>query len=80
LPDLTMTNSAYTMSVAALCVGHVGTCNHDPVLIMESRQLYGSALGELRKTISRRKMVAPEATLASIIMLSTYEVCLATGS
>jgi hypothetical protein len=48
-----------------------------PILEKESSHLYGSALGELRKTISLigyRKLVAPEATLASILILSTYEV------
>jgi hypothetical protein len=77
LPDITLTNSAYNTSLAALCLEQLGIWNHDPVLGKEGSQLYGSALGELRKTIgsiSSRKLVAPEATLASIVILSTYEV------
>ena len=77
LPDITLTNPAYNTSVAALCLEQLGIWNHDPVLEKEGSRLYGSALGELRKTIgsiSSRKLVAPEATLASIVVLSTYEV------
>jgi hypothetical protein len=79
LPDITLTNSAYNTSLAALCVAQLGIWNDDPVLGKESFQLYGSALGRLRKTIGSigcRKLVAPEATLASIVILSTYEVSL----
>jgi hypothetical protein len=77
LPDITLTNPAYNTSVAALCLEQLGIWNHDPVLEKEGSRLYGSALGALRKTIgsiSSRKLVAPEATLASIVVLSTYEV------
>ena len=77
LPDITLTNPAYNASLAALCVAQLGIWNHDSVLGKESHQLYGSALGELRKTIGSigcRRLVAPEATVASIVILSTYEV------
>jgi hypothetical protein len=83
LPDITLTNSAYNTSLAALCVAQLGIWNDDPVLGKESSQLYGSALGRLRKTIGSigcRKLVAPEATLASIVILSTYEVSFVTAS
>jgi hypothetical protein len=79
LPDLTPTNPAYNTSLAALCVAQLGTWNHDLALMKESLRLYGTALGELRKTISSRKLVAPEATLACIVILSTYEVSLIMG-
>lgn len=77
LPDITLTNSAYNTSLVALCVAQLAIWNHDHILQKESSQLYSSALGELRKTIGalgRRKLVAPEATLASIMILSLYEV------
>jgi hypothetical protein len=77
LPDITLTNSAYNTSLAALCLVQLGIWNHDPVLRKKGFQLYGCALGELRKTIGSiecRKLVAAEATLASIVILSTYEV------
>ena len=80
LPGITLTNSAYNTSLAALCVAQLGIWNHDVVLENESSQLYGSALGELRKmigTIGSRKLGTPEATLASIVILSTYEVSIA---
>jgi hypothetical protein len=76
LPNITLTNSAYNTSLAALCVAQLGIWNHDPVLVRESSHLYSSALGELRKTIGGQKLVAPEATLASIVILSTYQVSL----
>jgi hypothetical protein len=77
LPDITLTNSAYNKSLAALCLEQLGIWNHDLVLGNEGSQLYGSALGELRKTIGAiggRKLGTPEATLASIVILTTYEV------
>lgn len=76
LPDITLTDSAYNTSLAALCVEQLGSWNHDPVLVRESSRLYGSALGELRKTIGGRKLAAPDATLANVVLLSTYEVSL----
>jgi len=79
LPDLTQTNPAYNTSLAALCVAQLGTWNHDLALVKESLRLYGIALGELRNTINSRKLVAPEATLACIVILSTYEVSLIMG-
>lgn len=74
LLDITPANSVYNISLAALCAVQLGIWNRDPVLVRESSQLYGSALGELRKTIGCRKPVALEATLASTVILSTYEV------
>jgi hypothetical protein len=74
LPDITLTNPAYNKSLAALCVAQLGIWNHDPGLVQESSQLYGSALRELKKAISCRKQAATEATLASTVILSTYEV------
>ncbi|KIN00042.1 hypothetical protein OIDMADRAFT_181273 [Oidiodendron maius Zn] len=74
LPNISLTNCAYNTSLEALCVAQIGLWNHDPVLVKESSQLYGSALGELRKTVGGRKLVAPEATLASTVILSTYEL------
>jgi Fungal specific transcription factor domain len=82
LPDITLTNSAYNTSLAALCLAQLGIWHHDPVLGKESSRLYSSALGELRKTIGSigsRKLVAPEATLASIVILSMYEVSFPRG-
>jgi hypothetical protein len=78
LPDITVTNSAYDSSLAALCAAQLGIWNHDLALVKESHRLYCYALGELRKTINCRKLVAPEATLASIVMFSIYEVSLVT--
>ena len=74
LPSLAITNHAYTISIKALCAAHIGAWNCNHALVMESHRLYGSALRELRNTLASRKLVAPEATLASIIILSTYEV------
>ena len=76
LPDITLTSPAYNTSLAALCVAQLGIWNHDPALAKESSQLYGSALRELKKTISSSKQTAIEATLASTVILSTYEVSL----
>jgi hypothetical protein len=76
LPDITQTNSAYNTSLTALCIAQLGIWNNDTVMIKESSRFYGSALGELRKTVSCRKPLAPEATMASIVILSTYEVSL----
>ena len=80
LPDISITNSAYTTSLSALCLVQIGIWNHEPTLRKESSRIYGAALGELRKTIrsiGRQKLLAPEATLASIVILSTYEVSFA---
>jgi hypothetical protein len=74
LPNLTLQNSAYNKSLAALCVVQIGGCNHDVALFKESIRLYASALVELRKIIQSGRLEAPEATLASIVILSTYEV------
>jgi hypothetical protein len=74
LPSLMLQNSAYNMSLAALCVAQIGGCNHDVALFKESIRLYTSALENLRKIIQRGRLEAPEATLASIVILSTYEV------
>lgn len=74
LPEITTTNSAYNRSIAALCLRQVGVWKNDPTLLLESHRLYGSALEALRTTIGGSKLVAPEATLASIVILSTYEV------
>jgi hypothetical protein len=74
LPDITVTNSAYNTSLAALCLAQLGIWNRDPALAETSFKLYGSALRELKKTISCRKLGTPEATLASIAILSTYEL------
>lgn len=76
LPDITLTDSAYNASLAALCVEQLGSWNHDPVLVRDSSRLYGSALRELRKTIGGRNLAAPDATLANVVLLSTYEVSL----
>lgn len=80
LHDITQTDSTYNTSLGALCVAQLGIWNRDPVLVKESSQLYGSALGELRKTVSYRKLAAPEATLASIVILTMYEVSLIPGA
>jgi hypothetical protein len=74
LPDITVTNSAYNMSLLALCLAQLGIWNRDPALARESFHIYGSALGELKKTISCQNLGTPEATLASIVILSTYEL------
>jgi hypothetical protein len=76
LPEITLTNSAYNLSLAALCVAQFGIWNRDPVLVKEGSLLYGSALGELRKTIGCQKLAASEATLASTAIFSMYEVSL----
>lgn len=79
LPDITPTNSAYNISLAALCLTQIGIWNHDPVVRKEGSRLYSFALRELRRTIGSigsRNFMAPEATLASIVILSTYEVSL----
>jgi len=62
--------------LAALCVAQLGIWHHDPVLEKESSQLYGSAVGELRKTIGCQKLLAPVATLAGTVILATYELFL----
>jgi hypothetical protein len=74
LPYITLTNSAYNTSLTALCVAQLGIWNHDPVLVKESFQLYGSAVRQLRKTIGCQKLLAPVATLAGTVILATYEV------
>lgn len=74
LPDISRTNPAYDLSLAALCVAQVGVWNHDPMLVKESSQLYVSALAEMRKAIGYKRLVAPEATLASTAIFSMYEV------
>lgn len=75
LPNFTHQNSAYKKCLTVLCVAQLGTWNHDSVLEHESTRLYASALAELRTTIQSGKIKDPEATLASVVMLSTYEVC-----
>jgi len=74
LPDLATTNNAYNISITALSLSQIGIWNKDLPLMKEGQRLYGSALAALRDAISSRKIVAPEATLATIIILSTYEV------
>jgi hypothetical protein len=75
LASLPLENPVYNKSLAALCVAQIGRCNHDVALFRESIGLYTSALGELRRTIQRGRPKSPEATLASIVILSIYEVC-----
>lgn len=74
LPGLSTTSDAYNLSITALSLSQVGIWNKDFALVKESQRLYGSALVALRGAISSRKLMAPEATLATIIILSTYEV------
>lgn len=74
LPDLATTNNAYNISITALSLSQIGIWNKDLPLVKEGQRLYGSALAALRGAISSQKLVAPEATLATIIILSTYEV------
>jgi hypothetical protein len=76
LHGITATNSAYDLSLKALCLAQAGSWHHDTALVKDSHRLYGSALRGLREALSHRKLEAPEATLAIIIILSTYEVSL----
>ena len=79
LPEITVSNSACNTSLAALCTAQLGLWNYDALLGKKGSQIYGSSLGELRKAIRSigcRKLVTPEATIASIVILSTYDVSL----
>lgn len=77
LPNLVSTNDVYNTSMKALCLSQLGVWNRNLALVKESQRLYGSALRELRAAISRPGTEASEATLATIVILSTYEVSLA---
>ena len=75
LAHSTLQSSAYSTSLAALCAGQFGTWNRDEAMLNESVRLYASALRELRSNIMNGRVKQDsEATLASIIILSTYEV------
>jgi hypothetical protein len=74
--SIATTNNAYDLSLKALCLAQAGSWHHDTALVKDSHRLYGSALRGLREALSHRKLEAPEATLATIIILSTYEVSL----
>jgi hypothetical protein len=69
-----LNHPVFNSSLAALCTAHLGTWKKDDPLLNESIILYASALQKLRVSLKER-IVNPKAILASIIMLSTYEVC-----
>ena len=74
LGNLATNNNTFDVSLKALCLTQIGLWHHDSALVKESHRLYGSALRGLREAVSCRKLEAPKATLATIIILSTYEV------
>ena len=76
LHSINSTNKFYDLSLKAVCMTQIGLWNHEPALVKDSHRLYGSALRGLREALSHRKLVAPEPTLATILLLSTYEVSL----
>jgi hypothetical protein len=68
-------SSAYMSSLAALCTSQLGTWHKDEAMLNESIRLYASSLRELRtKILNGNIQKDSEATLASIVLLSTYEV------
>lgn len=76
LGDLASNSNTFDTSLKALCLAQIGLWHHDLGLMKESRRLYGSALRGLRDAVSHQKLEFPKATLATIIILSTYEVSL----
>jgi len=57
-------------------MAQIGLWNEKPDLVKDSHRLYGWALRGLREALSHPKSEAPEATLATTLLLSTYEVSL----
>jgi hypothetical protein len=76
LHSVNNTNKFYDWSLKALCMAQIGLWNEKPDLVKDSHSLYGSALRGLREALSHPKLEAPEATLATTLLLSTYEVSL----
>lgn len=74
LATSTLQSSAYNASLAALCMAQIGMWNSDQAKLNESVRLYASALRELRSSIKVGVRGDAEATVASIVILSTYEV------
>lgn len=74
LASSTLQSSAYNASLAALCMAQIGMWNSDQAKLNESVRLYASALRELRSSIKAGVREDAEATIASIVILSTYEV------
>lgn len=74
LGNIATSNNTFDISLKALCSTQLGLWHRDSALVKESHRLYGSALRGLREEISHRKLDVPKATLATIIILSTYEV------
>jgi hypothetical protein len=55
-------------------MAQIGMWNSDQAKLNESVRLYASALRELRSSIKAGVREDAEATIASIVILSTYEV------
>jgi hypothetical protein len=74
LADSNFQSPAYNASLSALCIAQLGLWNRDLVNFNEGVTLYASALRELRSSIGTGARKDPEATLACIVILSTFEV------
>ena len=74
LASSTLGGLTYNTSLTALCTAQLGMLNKDQVALNESVRIYALALRELRSSIKAGVQEDPEAVLASIAMLSTYEV------
>ncbi|PMD12332.1 hypothetical protein NA56DRAFT_756693 [Hyaloscypha hepaticicola] len=74
LHSVNNTNKFYDWSLKALCMAQIGLWNEKPDLVKDSHRLYGWALRGLREALSHPKSEAPEATLATTLLLSTYEL------
>jgi len=75
LAHSTLDSSAYNKSLAALCTAHLGKFNRDEVMLNKSVRLYADSLQELRANITSGNIKKDsEAILASIVIMSTYEV------
>lgn len=57
-----------------MCLSHIALLNKNDILHRESTEMYNSALRELRLEIANPISRFREETLATIVMLTTYEV------
>jgi hypothetical protein len=76
MPDISNKSNVLIQSLAAVSLAIVGRSNDDERLIKRSFEIYGGALRALGKSLTNAKSRSSQDTLASMMALKTYEVCL----
>ena len=74
LPDHPSSSQSLDTSIAAVCLAGLGHAHNHDQLILKSKELYASGLGQLQRNLWDQKTMYSDETLASCMALTFYEL------